>query len=96
MEEKSFVTRQIQCRRYGGQERLSTPFWFIKIVFLEHHATGKLPTIMQKGIITFNLTYLAKVTYISSIFQFLNNESLVVQVSNTRSKPEASVFQTMV
>ena len=38
---------------------------------------------MQKGIITFTPTYLTKITYISSIlkFKFLNNESLVVQVS---------------
>ena len=39
---------------------------------------------LQKGIITFNPTYLIKVTYISSILNFLNTESLAVQVSNTR------------
>ena len=38
---------------------------------------------MQKEV-TFNLTYLTQVTYISSILKFLNTESLVVQVSNTR------------
>ena len=39
---------------------------------------------MQKEIMTFNPIYLTKVTYISSILKFLNTESLVVQVSNTR------------
>ena len=39
---------------------------------------------MQKGIITVNPIYLTKVTYISSILKFLNTESLVIQVLNTR------------
>ena len=41
-------------------------------------------TMLQKGIITFNPTYLIKGTHISSILKFLNTESLMVQVSNTR------------
>ena len=45
---------------------------------------------MQKEMITFNPTYSIKVTYIiSSILKFLNTESLVVQVSNTRFNIES-------
>ena len=56
----------------------------LEICFLEHHVRSRKPTMLQKGIITFNPTYLIKVTHISSILNFLNTESLVVQVSNTR------------
>ena len=48
---------------------------------------------MKKGV-TFNLTYFAQVTYISSILKFLNIESLVVQVSNTRFNiPSVRLFK---
>ena len=80
---KNFVTRKIQCRRYVGPE--SRPhFGSLKILILEHHVTTRKPTMMQKGIITFNPTYLTEVTNISSTLKLLNTESLVVQVSNTR------------
>ena len=39
---------------------------------------------LQKGIITFNPTYLIKVAHISCILKFLNTESLVFQVLNIR------------
>ena len=39
---------------------------------------------MMQKVITLNPTRLIKVTYIRSILKFLNNESLVVQVSNTK------------
>ena len=39
---------------------------------------------MQNDLITFNATYLSEVTYASSMLKFLNTESLVVQVLNTR------------
>ena len=74
---KKFVTCQIQCRRYGG---LALYFGLLKILFLQHHATIRKPTMMQKGLITFNPTYLTKVTYISSFLKFLNSESLEYQV----------------
>ena len=38
---------------------------------------------MQKEI-TFNPSYLTKISYISSILNFLITESLVVKVSNTK------------
>ena len=38
----------------------------------------------QKRTITFNPTYLTKVTYISSTLKFLSTESFVIQVLNTR------------
>ena len=72
---KSFVTWQIQCRHYGGP---CTPhFGLLKIHFLERHVMTRKPTMMQKGIITFNPTYLTKVAYIGSILKFLNTKSLV-------------------
>ena len=78
---KSFVTWQIKCRRC---DVLCPHCGLLKIPFLEYHVMTKKLTMMRKGIITFNPTYLTKVTYISSILKFLNTESLVVQVSNTR------------
>ena len=81
-EKNSFLTLQIQCRRYHGPRGPCPPFWFIKNTFLEHYVTRK-STMMQKRV-TFNLTYLTEVTYISSILKFLNTGSLVVQFSNTR------------
>ena len=67
---KSFVTWQIQCRCCGGQGGLTFHFGLLKLRFLEHHVRSKKPTMMQKGIITFNSTYLIKVIYISSIKVF--------------------------
>ena len=58
---------------------LEPPFWFTKILFLEYHVTTRKPTMTQKGIITFNPTYLTKVAYISSMLKFLNTESLMVK-----------------
>ena len=84
MEEQSFVTWQIHYRRYGAPGGLALPFWVTKNTFLEYHATTRKPTMMQKEIITFNPTYLTKVTNITSILKFLNTESLVAQVSNTK------------
>ena len=78
---KSFVAWQIQCRCYGG---LTLNLGLLKVRFLENHVRSRKPTMMQKGIIIFNPTYLIKVTYINSILKFLNTECLVVQVSNTR------------
>ena len=60
------------------------PFWFTKNNFLERDITTRKPTLMRKGIRTFDSTFLTKVTYMSSILKFVNTESLVVQVSNTR------------
>ena len=81
-EKNCFLTLQIQCRRYHGPRGPCPPFWFTKNIFLEHYVTRK-STMMQKRV-TFNLTYLTEVTYISSILKFLNTGSLVVQFSNTR------------
>ena len=81
-EENSFFTLQIHCRRYRGPRGPCPPFWFTKNTFLKNCVTKK-STIMQKEV-TLNLTYLTQVTYISSMLKFLNAESLVVQVSNTR------------
>ena len=82
MKEKSFATLQIEPRRYGGPGQpkiyLLPPFWLTKNFLLQHHATTKKTTMMQKGKITFNFTY------ISSKLKFLNTESLVVQISKTR------------
>ena len=81
---KSFATWQVQCHCYGGPWRPYPPSWVTKIRFLEHHVRSKKPTMMQKVIITFNPVYLIKVIYISSTLKFLNTESIVVQVSNTK------------
>ena len=67
-----------RCKFYN----LSTAL--LKTLVLEHHVATKKPTMMQKEIITFSPTYFAKVTYIKIILKFLNTESLVVQLSNTR------------
>ena len=83
MKEKVLSHRQFSAFATGGQGSLP-PFWFTKNTFLEHHVTTRKPTMMKKGKITFNPTYLTKVTYISSILMFRNTERLVVQVSNTR------------
>ena len=58
----------------------------LQTLVLEHHAMTRKLTTMQKGIYakTYNPTHLTKVTHISSILKFLNTESLVLQVSNTR------------
>ena len=76
-EKNSFLTLQTQCRRYHGPRGPCPPFWFTKNIFLEHYVIRK-STMMQKRV-TFNLTYLTEVTYISSILKFLNTGSLVVQ-----------------
>ena len=81
-EKNCFLTLQIQCRRYHGPREPCPPLWFTKNIFLEHYVTRK-STMMQKRV-TFNLTYLTEVTYISSILKFLNTGSLVVQFSNTK------------
>ena len=78
---KSFVTWQIQYHCYGGPY---PPSWFTKNMFLEHHVRSRKSTMVQNVIITFNPTYLIKITYISSILKFLNTENLLVQVSNTK------------
>ena len=56
----------------------------LKIRFLEHHVRSRKPTMLRKGTITFNPTYLIKVTHISCILKFLNTESLVFKVFNIR------------
>ena len=80
---KSFGTWQVQCHCYRGPGGPYPPSSLTKIRFLEHHVRSRKLTMMQKGIITFNLIYLIKVTFISSILKFSKTESLVVQVSNT-------------
>ena len=62
-----------------------THFGLLKILVRKHRVTTRKPTMMQKGI-TFNPSYLTKVTYFNNILKFLNTgiESLVVQVLNTR------------
>ena len=45
---KSFVTWQIQCRRYGGPGEGHLPFWWTKKLFLEHHVKTRKPTMIQK------------------------------------------------
>ena len=67
-----------------GRGGLAPILIYKQILFLEHHVTTRRPTMMQKGIIIFDPTYLTKVTCISSILKFLNTESLVVEVSNTK------------
>ena len=67
----------------GDQGNLTLHLGLLKIRFVEHHVRSRIPTMMQKVVITFNPTYWIKVTDISRIFTFLT-ESLVVQVSNTR------------
>ena len=57
-------------------------FGLLKLLFLKRHVTRKL-TMIQKGIITINPNNLTKVMYINSVLKFLNNESLMDQVSNT-------------
>ena len=81
MEEKVLFLDKFSAVATGS---LAPYFGLLKILFLEHHATIRKPTMMQKGRITFNPTYLTKVTCISSILKFLNTESLVVQVSNIK------------
>ena len=41
MEEKVFVTWQIQCRRYGGPEGPCSQFWFTENTFLETSCKDK-------------------------------------------------------
>ena len=76
----------------GGQGDLAPHFGLLKILFLEHHVARKKLTMMHKGIIIFYPTCLTKITYISSTTKFLNTESLVVQVSNTRSNIQSLHF----
>ena len=64
-EKNSFLTLQIQCRCYHGPRGPCPPFWFTKNIFLEHYVTRKSTMILKR--VTFNLTYLTEVTYISSI-----------------------------
>ena len=59
MEEKLLSLGKCSAIAMGGQE--APCFGLLKILFLEHHLTTK-PTMMQKGIITFNSIYLTKVT----------------------------------
>ena len=84
IEEKVLSLGKFGASLWGGQGGLALHFGSQKIIFLEHHAMLSKPKMMQKGIITFHLIYLTKVTYISSILKFLNTKSLVVKVSNTR------------
>ena len=81
---KSFVTWQIQCHCSGGAGGPNPHLGLQKIRFFEHHVRSRKPTMMQNVVVTFNPTYLIKVTYISSILKFLNTVNLVVQVSNTK------------
>ena len=64
-------------------QRPFPPFWFSKNNVLEHRVSTRKLEIMQKEI-TFNPSYLTKISYISSILNFLITESLVVKVSNTK------------
>ena len=83
VEEKIFLLGKFIAVATEGQWGLTLHLGLLKMRFLEHHVRSRKPTMLQKGIITFNPTYLIKVTYISSILNFLNTESLAVQVSST-------------
>ena len=63
MEIKVLSLKQIQCCHYKGPCPL---FWFTKNTCLDLHVMTGKPTMMHKGIITFNATYLTKVTNINS------------------------------
>ena len=66
-ERNSFFTWQIQCRCYGGQGGLALQLGLLKIRFSEHHVRSRKPTMLQQRTITFNPTYLIKVTHNSSV-----------------------------
>ena len=84
MEEKVLSLGKFSAVVTGGQKGLTLYLGLLKIHFWEHHVRSRKPTMLQKGTITFNPTYLIKVTHISNILKFLNTESLVIQVSSTR------------
>ena len=83
VEEKVFSLGKLIAVDTGGQGGLTLHLGLLKILALERHVKSKRPTMLQKGIITFNPIYV-KVTHISSILNFSNTQSLVVQVSNIR------------
>ena len=62
------------------------PFWFTENTCFGTSCNDKKPDndAKRNDTVIFNLTYLTKVIYISSMLKFSNTESLVVQVLNTR------------
>ena len=70
VEEKVLSLGKFRVIATGGQGGLTLHLGLQKIRFLEHHIRSRKPTMMQNIIITFNPTYLIKVTYISSILKF--------------------------
>ena len=83
--EKVFSLGKFSAVATECQGRPYPPSWFTKnTFFLEHRVRPRKPTMLQKKTITFNPTYLIKVTHISCILKPLNTESLVFQVLNIR------------
>ena len=48
-----------------GSKETCPPFGLQQVLFLVHHVTTRKPTMIQRGIKTFNPTYLTEVTHIS-------------------------------
>ena len=57
----------VSLGKFGASLRggpwLAPHFWFIKNTLLEHHVMTRKPTMIQKGIITFNLICFTEITY---------------------------------
>ena len=80
MEEKVLSLGKFNATATEGQGGFILHLGSLKSFFLELNVRPRKLTMMQKVIITFNSTYLIKVTYISSILKLLNTKSLEVQV----------------
>ena len=70
------------------------PFWFTKNTFFGTPCKVKKTDNDAKGIITFNPSYLIKVTYSSSVLKFLNTESFSGLSANIRNNIQSLQLRT--